>query len=395
MPLFKAKKKDKKKEGRPAKSVIPKNILDSIPYYMVYDNGIIETEPGIFTKSYVLPEMNFRLAKNESQDAIARMYGEFLGVFEPEVNIELSVYNRSVSIEEFMQGILLEMQADGLDEYRDENNDMQREKIIGAKNNLEAQKNRTITAPAHDIRDAIATFSQIDATVAERLAHLVNRDVTPMDTISRLNLLSEIYNQDPTPIYRKRTVQGHEVESFSLENCARQGITTKEVVAPSVINFTKPEIVLGDSVAKCYYVSNFPTWLKASVLSDFEVLPANYLLSIHFDSIAKDVAADMLKEKSMAIRGIIYKRQKDGLKHGVISDVIQSPETEAAKNEVDNLRSDLSKEDERLFTVTTVLTLFAYNKESLKKNRKASNPDREPELDDDPPTQRDTAGAWL
>ena len=370
MPLFKAKKKDKKNAGRPAKSVIPKNILDSIPYYMVYDNGIIETEPGTFTKSYVLPEINFRLAKNESQDAIARMYGEFLGVFEPEVNIELSVYNRSVSIEDFMQGILLEMQADGLDAYRDEYNDMLLEKMIGAKNNLEAKKYLTISAPADNIKDAIATFSQIDATVAERLAHLVNRDVTPMDTISRLNLLSEIYNQDPSPIYKKGNVQGHEVESFSLANCARQGITTKEVIAPSDINFTKPEIVLGDSVAKCYYVSNFPTWLKASVLSDFEILPANYLLSIHFDSIAKDVAADMLKEKSMAIRGIIYKRQKDGLKHGVISDVIQSPETEAAKNEVDNLRSDLSKEDERLFTVTTVLTLFADDKENLKKIEK-------------------------
>src|SRR5699024_2242879 len=118
---------------------------------------------------------------------------------------ELSVYNRSVSIEEFMQGILLEMQADGLDAYRDEYNDMLLEKMIGAKNNLEAKKYLTISAPADDIRDAIATFSQIDATVAERLAHLVNRDVTPMDTISRLNLLSEIYNQDPTPIYRKRT----------------------------------------------------------------------------------------------------------------------------------------------------------------------------------------------
>lgn len=383
MPLLlgnqpaKAKREKTEKAGHKGKrasskkqDIIPKNIMDSIPYCMVYDNGIIETTPGVFTKSYMLPEINFRLAKNESQDAIARMYGEFLGVFEPEIQIEVTVYNRSVSMEEFMQEILLEMQADGLDSYREEYNDMLLEKMIAAKNNLVAKKYLTISAPADDIRDAIAVFSQIDATVAERLAHLVNRDVTPMDTISRLNLLSEIYNQDPSPIYKKQRIQGHEVESFSLENCARQGITTKEVIAPSVMNFTKPEIVLGESVAKSYYVANYPTWLKASVLSDFEILPANFLLSIHFNSIAKDESAKMIKEKSMAIRGIIYKQQKDSLKHGVIPNAIQSPVMNEAMQEIDNLRSDVTKEDERIFTVTTILTLFADDKDNLKKIEK-------------------------
>ena len=72
------------------------------------------------------------------------------------------------------------------------------------------------------------------------------------------------------------------------------------------------------------------------------------------------------------------------MKHGVYStDVIQSPETDDARNEVDNLRAGLSKEDERLFTVTTVLTLFADDKEKFKKDRKTGNPDCEPEPDDD------------
>lgn len=359
-------KKDRKKK----KTTFPQSMADSIPYKAVYENGIIENTTGTFSKCYELPEINFRLATGQDQSIKAREFGEFLGIFEPTVQLEITVFNRSIDIEEFKQNVLLEMQADGLDSYREEYNAMLMDKMASAKNNLIAKKYLTIAVPAGSIQDAVATFTQIDATVAERLAHLVGKDVVPMTTLERLNLLYDIYNVDAdTPLYQKQKIRGHEVESFSLENCFRQGITTKEVIVPSVLNFTGTQVTVGESVAKTYYVANYPSWLKASVLSDFEVLPANYLLSVHFNVMAVEEANKMVKERSMAIRGILLERQKKASYSGYDHSII-SPETVEAEKETERLRNDLSKEDERLFVVSTTLTLFAEEKESLSKLEK-------------------------
>ena len=44
----------KKFSGFVKKNKLPKTVLESIPYEQVYDNGVIETEPGTFTRAYLL-----------------------------------------------------------------------------------------------------------------------------------------------------------------------------------------------------------------------------------------------------------------------------------------------------------------------------------------------------
>ena len=41
---------------------IPKTVQQSIPYIRVYENGIIETEKGRYSKSYKLDDVNFQIA---------------------------------------------------------------------------------------------------------------------------------------------------------------------------------------------------------------------------------------------------------------------------------------------------------------------------------------------
>ena len=59
---------------------IPQTLQESIPYERVFaEDGIIEVTPGVYSKSYLLPEMNFKTANNESQWQTAESYSRLIG----------------------------------------------------------------------------------------------------------------------------------------------------------------------------------------------------------------------------------------------------------------------------------------------------------------------------
>lgn len=354
-------KKVKKKE----KIKIPQTITDSIPYTQVYENGIIESAGGRFSKSYHFESINFKTATDAKQYSIAELYGTFLSSFEADVNVQITLYNRTINMEDFQKEVLLDMQQDKLNEYREEYNEMLISKMTGAKNNLEIAKILTVSLFAENIIEAIEKFAQIDILVTENMTHITKKAAPPLTIEERLEILNSIYNQDSTvPLYQKRTIQGVEVEAFSLENCVAQGITTKDVIAPAGLKFIGKDIELGNTLARSYYISNYPTWLKGSFLMDFATVPANMLTSIYFNTIPQPDALKMIRRQGTNISSSLVVAQKKATRSGYDISLI-SPELQDAKEETNELLEVTTKENARLFVVTFVLTLFAPDRESL------------------------------
>ena len=264
---------------------IPKNVSDSIPYRGVYKNGVIEVSTNRFSKSYRLPDTNFKTANDDTQWHLAEQYSDFLNSFEHGIDIQLTLYNKTIDIEEFKKRVFLEMQNDSLNSYREEYNNMLLEKMSASKNNLMTEKYLTITLDAENIFIANDKFSQIDSMISDNMATMAKVEVKPMTLIERLSVLNTIYNDDADEsLYQKRIINGKEVESFTLENCVKQGITTKEVISPHSLEFKSNIIHVGDRVAKSYYVHNYPTWIKGTIFTDFAEIPCNMLVSVFMSS---------------------------------------------------------------------------------------------------------------
>lgn len=217
---------------------IPKTVSDSIPYVGVYKNGIIEVTTNRFSKSYVIPDVNFKTATDETQYTLAEQWSDFLNTFDNGIDIQLTLYNKTIDMDAFKKKVFLEMKDDDLNEYREETNEMLEKKMAGAKNNLKTEKYLTITISAENIFIANDKFSQIDSMISDNMATMAKAEVKPMTLIERLSVLNTIYNADADEsLYKKRIINGKEVESFTLENCVRQGITTKEVISPHSLEF--------------------------------------------------------------------------------------------------------------------------------------------------------------
>lgn len=366
-PMFKSKRKKQKKETAPK---IPKTLSDSIPYERVYKNGVIEIQSYVFSKSYILPSVNYKTRGNRVQGSMAELYAEMIGSFDPDITVEITIYNKTIDIMEFQESVLLKPNRDGLDKYRIEYNNMLIDKMVGAKNNLESQKIITISFYATDIESANERFQQVESTMAEYLTDLTKKDMKEMSLIERLDMLNSIYNQNSDAhLYEKRMIDGKEVESFSLENCEAQGITTKDVIAPGGMEITNDQINMDGVIAKSYYISNYPTWLKDTILTDFASIPTNMLVSVYFNTIAQEEAIKLVRRQGTNIRSEIVNIQKRAARSGYDASLI-NPDVQDSQREVGEMANDITKENRKLFVANIVITLFASSKEELENYEK-------------------------
>nr|WP_270209773.1 DUF87 domain-containing protein [Dorea amylophila] len=301
---------------------------------------------------------------------MAELYAEMIGSFDPDITVEITIYNKTIDIMEFQESILLKPNRDGLDKYRIEYNNMLIDKMIGAKNNLESQKIITISFYATDIESANERFQQVESSMAEYLTDLTKKDMKEMSLIERLDMLNSIYNQNSDAhLYEKRMIDGKEVESFSLENCEAQGITTKDVIAPGGMEITNDQINMDGVIAKSYYISNYPTWLKDTILTDFASIPTNMLVSVYFNTIAQEEAIKLVRRQGTNIRSEIVNIQKRAARSGYDASLI-NPDVQDSQREVGEMANDITKENRKLFVANIVITLFASSKEELENYEK-------------------------
>lgn len=362
--MFNSKKKKTQKNKTNAMQ-FPQTNAESIPYKKVYKNGIFEIEDGVYSKTYKLPPLNFKTASTDTQQRIAEAWSVFLGSLPDDVTREITIYNQTIDIMRFQENIMIPMKADSLNGYRAEYNNMLLEKMSGAKNNLEAVKFITLSLPADDIEKATERFAQIDHNVIDQVSQITKNAPTILSYLDRLELINAIYNQDSTtPLYQKRVFQGQEVESFSLENCKAQGINTKDVIAPSAITFERDYAILGNTYSRSYYISNFPTWVKGSLLTDLASLPKNMLVSAYLNTIPQDEAVKMIKRQSTNISSSIVDTQKRAAKSGFDASLI-SPDLQDAKEESKQLMDDMTKENAKLYIGSVIVTVFGATKDEL------------------------------
>lgn len=362
--LFPSKNKDKTKKQKPK---TPKSAQDTIPYHLAYEGGIIETRPNCFTKAYFLDDVNFKTASQQDQDFIFLKYGDMLNMFGSDVSAQIVIYNRRIAQEEFNENVLMKYQGDGLDEYREEQNAMILQKISEGKNNITREKYLILSVEAESIENATLTFSRLDTEVSNAIKQISGSEVFPMTLTERLSVLYDIYNPNATfPLGQKTTIKGQEISSFNVDDLVKQGITTKDVIAPNFMTFNGDHFLVDDQFGQTLYLQTLPTYLSTDFIGELNDVSCNMLTSVHFESLRQDKAMKLIRNQIVNINANVVDAQKKAAKAHITPDLI-SPTLIKAKNEADKLLGDMTSRNQKLFYVTLVLTHFAQDKETLDK----------------------------
>lgn len=346
-------------------SAVPKTAQATIPYHAAYLNGIIETDPGTFSKSYFIEDINFKIATEEEQLNIFTRFGDLLNMFGNEVRLQITLFNRNMDKEKFQKKVLLPMKGDGLDQYRKESNDILLHHMSQSHNNLTHERYLTVSIDAENIDEATVQFARLDTEITNAIKKINDCETHPMTINERLSVLYDIFNHDNSHyLSSSGIIDGKKVSAFDLNNIAKQGLTTKDIICPSQFSFDMDHYTIGNKYARSLFLENLPAYLSTNFMSDLNSIPSNILISTHFESIRQDKAVRLIKNQIVNINANVIDAQKRATKAGYSAELI-SPDLQKAQEEAMSLLEDMTSRNQKMFFLSMAITVFADSKEDL------------------------------
>ena len=345
---------------------IPKTVQDSIPYVAVYPRGIIEIEPHVFCHMYRLQDINFACAKDVEQQELFENYCRLLNMFDPSVRFQITEINHAISKTSFESDVLLKHENDGLDNFRDEENTMLRNKMEEGRNNLVSDRFLTISVEAESAAAASVLFSRYDSEVVATARRIGRCVCDVLTSTEMLRVLYDIYNRGHEDDFASKTQIDPTTKrnEFDFDNMRRLGLTTKDVIGPEGMEFRKDYFMLGDTYGRVEYLSQIPSALAVSFFPELCGLGFSMISSIQFEGMPNEKAIRKSRDRLTSINANVVDAQKRAARAGYSGDLI-SADLKLNQQEANELLSDLQTRNQKLFEVTMTFAHFADSKEEL------------------------------
>lgn len=362
----KEKKEKVKKNKKGAGLKVPKTVQDSIPYLAMYRKGICELDPGIYSKTYKVSDANFKTATDEEQVNMFNRYMDYLNSFDSDVHLQLVIYNRTVNSENIEDHVLLPFAKDNLNAYREEYNEILRDKMKEGRNNMQKEIYESVTIKANSLDEATQKFAKLDTEVGQAIKRINSMEPTPMDLVERLEILNSIYGKGDDSFYKKAKIDGHDVESYNFKWMIEQGLTTKDIIGPPSITFNRSHAEIGDKFTRSYYIDTLPSYINANLLTELTDVDCEMLVSVNYNKMPADRAYKLLKNQLLNINANVVEAQKRAIKNGYDPSII-SHEIIEARDEAQALIEDVRQRNQSLILTTFVITIMGNSVADLNK----------------------------
>ena len=360
-----ANKKDKENPKQAKKNV--QSVQNAIPYEYVYDNGVIETKPGVFTKMYKLEDVNFKIAPDREQVDIFNAFGQFLNSFSPAVKFQIIIQNHNSDRYTTLNNVKIPSQKDNLNKFRNEMNSILIDKLAESKNNLSQEKYLVISIEDVDVGHAMQVLSSIDIDIEKALQRITkDRSLYAYSLVERLESLFNFYNQDGESVFHNSRDENGKTY-FDINKVYKNKLKTKDVIAPSALEFKSGYFMTGRTYGRAMFLESVPNWLSTDFLSDISNIACTMSVSIHYEPVDTVKGIKMVRDHLTNVNAQIAGAQKEASKQGYSPEII-SHELLESKTSANHLMEDLVGRDQKLFYVTFVVCIFADSLQQLEEN---------------------------
>ena len=150
---------------------IPRNVQDCIPIRRIWADGIFQVGHQ-FSKTWSFTDINYSIAGKEDKTAMFLDYCDLLNALDSGASAKITLYNRRINKEEFERSVLLPLKDDGLDNYREEFNEMLRAQVTESNNSIVRERYLTISVVKRNIEEARTYFARVGIDLTTKLAAL-------------------------------------------------------------------------------------------------------------------------------------------------------------------------------------------------------------------------------
>lgn len=337
-------KKQNKEEFR-----IPKTTQDVIPIDTVYKDGIFKIG-NRYTKSYRFLDINYAIASKEEKIGLFLDYGDLLNSFDSSVMVKITVNNHKIDLHKFKEDILIPFKEDGLDEYRKEYNEMLLDKLKES-DGIVQEKYLTLTVFKNNVEEARSYFSRIGTELSSHFAKLGSKCIE-LNLEERLKILHDFYRSDESEF------------NFDMKDNMRKGHSFKDLICPLAPEFKHKYFKLDDKYGRVLYLSNYPHFIKDSIVSELCNLNKNMMYSMDLISIPTDEAVKEIERKLLGVNTNITNWQRRQNANNNFSAIIPY-DMEMQREECKEFLDDLTIRDQRMMLCNITIVHLADSKEEL------------------------------
>ncbi|WP_442548522.1 conjugal transfer protein TraE [Enterococcus faecium] len=287
----------------------PHTAQQSIPYEVMYPDGVCRVSPGVFSKCIEFADISYQLAQPDTQTAIFEKLCDLYNYVDASIHIQFSFLNRKVDPVQYAKSFEIAPQGDDFDDIRAEYTGILQKQLANGNNGMVKTKYLTFTIEAESVKAARARLKRIGFDLLGyfksmgAVAHV-------MDGWERLNLLHGVYHPDG------------EIFNFDWKWLAPSGLSTKDFIAPSSLCFGNAKTFgMGGKYGAVSFLQILSPELSDDMLADFLNTESGVLVNLHVQAIEQTKAIKTIKRKITDLDAMKIAEQKKAVRSGYDMDI--------------------------------------------------------------------------
>lgn len=334
------------------RSVIPKSVQQAIPIRAIWPDGIFAVG-NKFSKSFRFADINYAVASREDKETMFLSYSELLNSFDSGATTKITIHNRRLNQADVERYILIPLQHDGLDVYRQEYNDMLLGKATdGNTNGTIQEKYITISVVKKNVDEARHYFARVGTELTAHFSRLGSK-CTELDATDRLRILHDFFRIDEEADFR-----------FDMKEMMRKGHDFKDYICPDTFEFAKDHFRMGEYYGRVIFLRDYASYIKDSMVAELCDLNRNLLLSLDVIPIPTDEAVREVENRLLGVETNITNWQRRQNRNNNFSAVIPY-DMEQQRKESKEFLTDLTTRDQRMMFGLLTMVHVADSKEQL------------------------------
>ena len=337
--------------------VVPRGVQDVIPIKAIYDDAIFQVGRDKFSKTYKFSDINYAVASREDKEAMFLEYSELLNSLDSGATTKITINNRRLNRANFEKTILLPLNGDALDEYREEYNRMLLDKATGA-NAIIQEKYITISVCKKNIEEARNYFARVGADLIAHFGRLGSKCVE-LEPDERLRIFHDFYRAGEETEFR-----------FDIKETRRKGHDFKDFICPDSMEFTGDYFKIGERYGRVLFLREYASYIKDSMVAEMTDLNRNLMMSIDVIPVPTDEAVREAESRLLGVETNATNWQRRQNANNNFS--AQLPyDIEQQRKEMKEFLDDLTTRDQRMMFAVLTMVHTADTKEQLDNDTEA------------------------
>lgn len=318
------------------------------------ENGLMQITKDRWSRSYRLGDIAYTSANEGDKIKVLDTYADALNSLDAGNHYQLLIINQRLEQSALSQ-VLYEVTGDAYDVYREEYNDIIRDRFTSDTKNFKVEKIITVTTQSDDEAQADTQLHEMAQGLQDQFAE-AEIDLVEMTGLERLQLCHYL-------------LQGNPYFPYTYKDIALSGLRAKDFIAPSRIQFKEDHMVIDHHVAKVLSVRHYPNFLTDRLVKKWLDLGLEMAITINAEPYEPDAFATKLANAQALAKMELIRGQKDGMRDGVVDpELATSGVARETNHTTERWREETTENDQKAFSGVISVYLIAKDLETLEKN---------------------------